>query len=91
MSPDEIEALKIIPAATADKILGCADRTREKWEIDPDLNFPKFIEIRGRKFYRLSELKAWIEYRQTLSHKRKLHWGAGRNEKLRASSLPETA
>jgi predicted DNA-binding transcriptional regulator AlpA len=35
-----------------------------RWDHDPELNFPKAIRIRGRKFRRLGELRAWDAERE---------------------------
>ena len=39
-----------------------------RWDRDPDLNFPKPIRIRGRKYRDESELNAFDEARHRDSH-----------------------
>jgi hypothetical protein len=38
---------------------GVCARTVERWERDPDLNFPPPTKIRGRKYDDEDELTAW--------------------------------
>jgi hypothetical protein len=42
-------------------------RTIERWERDPNLNFPKPLVIRGRKYRDEAELEAWERARVVMT------------------------
>jgi hypothetical protein len=42
-------------------------RTIERWERDPELNFPKPLIIRGRKYRDEAELAAWERARVAMT------------------------
>lgn len=42
-------------------------RTIERWERDPELDFPKPLIIRGRKYRDEAELEAWERARVALT------------------------
>jgi hypothetical protein len=42
-------------------------RTIERWERDPELNSPKPLVIRGRKYRDEAELEAWERARVAMS------------------------
>ena len=43
---------------------GICGMTLHRWVRDPDLNFPKRLLINGRRYWRLSELLAWVSAAQ---------------------------
>jgi predicted DNA-binding transcriptional regulator AlpA len=50
---------KLIPDPQVAKDVGRTLRTLARWDKDPELNFPKPVVIRGRKYRRADELAAW--------------------------------
>lgn len=57
-SPEYITA----PAARRE-ILGISEMTEWRWRHDPDLEMPKSVKIRGRRYYRAAELREWMASR----------------------------
>jgi predicted DNA-binding transcriptional regulator AlpA len=56
---------KLIPAAAVrDTLGGVSDMTLWRWLNDDALNFPKPIKIQKRRYWRESEIAAWLEQRE---------------------------
>lgn len=55
---------KLIPASTVRTICGgVSDMTLWRWLKDPDLAFPAPVYITKRRYWRESDVTAWIEQR----------------------------
>jgi len=48
-----------LPAPKVRERYSVSDMSLWRWLNDPDLAFPKPIYIRGRRFWRISDLEAW--------------------------------
>lgn len=56
---------KLIPAAAVrDGLGGISDMTLWRWLNDPALNFPQPVRIQKRRYWRESEIAAWLEQRE---------------------------
>jgi predicted DNA-binding transcriptional regulator AlpA len=56
---------KLIPAAAVrDTLGGVSDMTLWRWLNDDALNFPQPIRIQKRRYWRESEIAAWLEQRE---------------------------
>jgi hypothetical protein len=49
----------LAPASAVEKRYQKCNRTIARWLDDPELNFPKPIYIRKRRYWRENELAAW--------------------------------
>ena len=52
-----------------DRRYGFSSMSRWRWVNDPELGFPKPMKIRGRLFFRLSELEEWERAMATKSRR----------------------
>jgi hypothetical protein len=50
---------RLLPNAKVLERYGISDRTKRRWEQDPDLKFPKPVWINGRKYQYETELDAF--------------------------------
>lgn len=41
-----------------------SDRTVDRWEADPKLNFPKALRINGRRYWLLADIVEWERSRE---------------------------
>jgi predicted DNA-binding transcriptional regulator AlpA len=73
------ESLVLITTAQFSKMIGKSQRVIARMEREPDSDFPKRIIIRGRKHYRLSDVKAWIAKKAMESETKRTAFGPGRN------------
>ncbi len=46
------------------------DRSIARWELDPELAFPKPMIVNGRKFFALDELETWERSRAASSNQK---------------------
>jgi predicted DNA-binding transcriptional regulator AlpA len=53
----------LVPARKVQDRYDIADRTLDRWLINPALNFPKPVIINKRRYWRVSELVAWERQR----------------------------
>ena len=56
-----------LPAAKVRERYGISDMSLWRWLNDPDLAFPKPLYIRGRRFWRISDLEGWEDGRAKAS------------------------
>lgn len=49
----------LIPAAKVCARYGRTDRTLDRWLKDESLNFPRPVVIRGRRYFKETEIVAW--------------------------------
>jgi hypothetical protein len=54
---DQIE--QFLTGPDVDRRYHRSSQTRWRWSKDPELNFPKPMLIKGKPFYRLSEIEAF--------------------------------
>lgn len=55
----------VIPAPAARQYVGgISDMTLWRWERDPELGWPQPIRVRGRRFYRVADLDAFLQRNQ---------------------------
>ncbi|SFP35395.1 helix-turn-helix transcriptional regulator [Tranquillimonas alkanivorans] len=59
--PSETENRLIPAVAVREMIGGVSDMTIWRWQHDPELEFPKPTRISRRRYWRLSEIEAWLE------------------------------
>jgi hypothetical protein len=52
-----------LPTVAVAKRYGVDPRSVKRWEIDPDLGFPRAMLINKRKYFDLAELEAWEKRR----------------------------
>jgi predicted DNA-binding transcriptional regulator AlpA len=55
--------IDLMPTYAVGDYFGRGSRTVERWQRDPELNFPQPIVIRKRKYWRRGEIREW-ELRQ---------------------------
>jgi predicted DNA-binding transcriptional regulator AlpA len=48
---------QLIPDPKVAKQFGVTTRTIDRWDEDPELDFPKAVEINGRKYRRRKEIR----------------------------------
>jgi predicted DNA-binding transcriptional regulator AlpA len=58
---------KLIPDPQVARELGRNLRTLARWDKDPELNFPKPVRIKRRKYRRADEMAAWLNGRPLAS------------------------
>ena len=42
---------------------GVSSMTLRRWMADPNLDFPKAIKVKNRRYFRLSDIEAWVRKR----------------------------
>jgi hypothetical protein len=50
---------QLVPDPKVAKLFDVTGRTIDRWDLDPKLNFPKAVEINGRKYRRRVEIRAF--------------------------------
>ena len=50
---------QLIPDPKVAKQFGVTTRTIDRWDEDPELDFPKAVEINGRKYRRSNEIRVF--------------------------------
>jgi hypothetical protein len=60
MTIDEDDIGPIPPRRETAQQFGKTTRTLERWERDPELNFPQAITINGLKYDRVRQLQQWM-------------------------------
>jgi predicted DNA-binding transcriptional regulator AlpA len=58
--PKDDDEEKLDPDPKVAKNLGVTTRTIDRWDEDPKLDFPKAVEINGRKYRRRNEIRAFV-------------------------------
>ncbi|MGA3062967.1 MAG: DNA-binding protein [Methylocystis sp.] len=58
---------KLIPDPQVARDLGRGLRTLDRWDRNPELNFPKPIKINKRKYRDADEVAAWLRERALAS------------------------
>ena len=58
---------ELVPDPAVARRYGVNLRTLPRWDADPDLNFPKPIKIRNRRYRRLQDLVVWERTRAAQS------------------------
>jgi predicted DNA-binding transcriptional regulator AlpA len=53
------EAEKYLTGPDVDRRYGRSSQSRWRWSKDPELAFPTPLKIKGRNFYRISDLEEW--------------------------------
>lgn len=53
------QSTDLLPRRLVAERYNVTTRTVCRWENDPDLGFPRPIEINTRRYYRAAELTAW--------------------------------
>lgn len=51
-------------AAVRDTLGGVSDMTLWRWLNDPEMDFPKPIRIARRRYWRETDVDAWVEARE---------------------------
>jgi len=57
------ERESFLPAAQVKQRYGVTDMSLWRWLKDDSLGFPHPIRIKGRRFWRLADLRAWEDVR----------------------------
>lgn len=55
-SNNEVNREAFLPKRSVDDRYGVCTRTVDRWEDDDGIGFPKSVEIRKRRYWRLGEL-----------------------------------
>jgi hypothetical protein len=48
-----------LPAKGVQERYGIVDRTLDRWLADTEMDFPRPLVVRGRRYFRETELVAW--------------------------------
>jgi predicted DNA-binding transcriptional regulator AlpA len=59
MSDETTTSSSLLPAKMVQERYHVSDRTIDRWERLPELNFPQPVRINGRRYFRIAELMEW--------------------------------